>query len=187
MNKVSGLKSDFSYIKEEGSRIIIGYGLEKANDDLWTWYEVYLPKKRTSQLTLQIVKDAILGDINAQTDEKILKECPWTVLHGDDAGKHVTLWLNAENQRNYSEEQRVALMTNGANLPAKVKVSENEDKTVVYDIFETLEEITQFYLVGVNFIKTTIDEGWARKDAIDWTPYEELFPVPEPPLEQEAE
>ena len=72
------------------------------------------------------------------------------MLHGDDAGKEVTLWLNDENQRNYSEGQRVAQMTSGANLPMKVKVSENEDKTAVYDVFETVEEITQMnkiYLV----------------------------------------
>lgn len=181
MNKVSGKKLDFAYLKEDASRIVIGYGLtEIQGSDLYEWYEVYLYKKQKSSISLQEIKDAILADINAQTDEKILKECPWTVLHGEDAGTQVTLWLNAENQRNYSEEQRVAQMTNGANLPAKVKVSETEDKTVVYDTFETVEEITQFYLAGVNFIKTTINEGWARKDAIDWEPYEEYFPETEP-------
>lgn len=178
---MSGKKSDFALLREDASRIVIGYGLKKVTGkDLYEWYEIYIAKKEKSSISFHDVKDAIEGDINAQTDEKILKECPWTVLHGDDAGKHVKLWLNAENQRNYSEEQRVALMTNGANLPAKVKVSENEDKTVVYDTFETVEEITQFYLAGVNFIKTTINEGWARKDAIDWAPYEALFPQPEP-------
>lgn len=178
---MSGKKSDFALLREDASRIVIGYGLKKVTGkNLYEWYEIYIPKKQKGSISFQDVKDAIIGDIDAQTDEKILKECPWTVLHGDDAGRHVTLWLNAENQRNYSEEQRVAQMTNGANLPANVKVSENEDKTAVYDTFETVEEITQFYLTGVNFIKTTIDEGWQRKDAIDWAPYEALFPQPEP-------
>jgi hypothetical protein len=34
MNKVSGKKSDFSYMREEGSRIVIGYGLD---DDTFHW------------------------------------------------------------------------------------------------------------------------------------------------------
>ena len=181
MNKVYGRESDYAPVRQDGGRVAVCYEKEAVGDGVhYTWYEVYLYKKQTPQLTFEIVKNAIIADINAQTDEKILKECPWTVLHGEDAGKHVKLWLNAENQRNYSEEQRVAQMTNGANLPAKVKVSDGEDKTVVYDTFETVEEITQFYLAGVNFIKTTINEGWARKDAIDWSPYEALFPESEP-------
>ena len=162
----------------------------------------------TRDLTIEQIKAAVLADIDRQTDEKILKECPWTVLHGSDAGKQVTLWLSAENQRNYSEGQRVAMITEGASLPMKFKVGQNEnvtidnlcikyvgrhgvsaggnamkfkveqneDGTAVYDIFETVDEITRFYISGVNFINQTLNEGWARKDSIDWTPYEAYFP-----------
>ena len=173
MSKICGKSATFALVKQDRGRTIVGYEKKKVTgQNLYEWFEVYFNRKTIDLPSIGQVKDAVMDDIDRQTNEKILKECPWTVLHGDDAGKQVTLWLNDENQRNYSEGQRVAQMTNGANLPMKVKVSENEDKTAVYDIFETVEEITQFYLAGVNFIKTTLADGWARKDAIDWAPYE---------------
>ena len=46
-------------------------------------------------------------------------------------------------------------------------------------IFETVDEITRFYIAGVNFINQTLNEGWARKDSIDWSPYEPDKPEPE--------
>lgn len=187
MNKISGKISDFSYITEDASRIIIGYGLTQVGEsDMYEWYEVYLYKKQKSSISFQDVKDAILGDIDSQTEQKIIEGCPWTVLHGDDAGKQVTLWLNAENQRNYSEGQRIAAMTNGQNLPIKYKVGQNEDHSAVYDIFETVEEITNFYIVGAGFINQCLNEGWQRKDAIDWEPYEALFPQPDEPNTEES-
>jgi hypothetical protein len=67
------------------------------------------------------------------------------------------------------------MITEGASLLMKFTVGENEYGTAVYDIFETLEEITHFYISGVNFINQTLNEGWERKDSIDWTPYEEYF------------
>ena len=173
MSKMHGPKECFVPIREDASQVIVSYEKVDDGDTNAFWQEVYFWKNRTSKPTIEQIKAAVLADIDRQTDEKILKECPWTVLHGSDAGKQVTLWLSAENQRNYSEGQRVAMITEGARLPMKFKVGQNEDGTAVYDIFETVEEITRFYIYGVNFINQTINEGWQRKDSIDWTPYEE--------------
>lgn len=181
MNKVSGLRSDFSYMKEEGTRIIIGYGLEKANDDLWSWYEVYLPKKQTSQLTLQIVKDAILGDIDAHTDERILTEYTWRVPKVGGEPEDVSVWLSSENQFNYKAAFDLAVQTEGASLPVVFKFGTTENP--VYHTFEQLSELKDFYVGAIAFINNTLNDGWQFKDSIDWTPYEELFPVPEPPQE----
>jgi len=172
-NKYCGTVADYQPVSEDQSRVVIMYDLNvKEDSGLAEWYQVTFYKKKGIP-TLEQIKTAVLADIDRQTDEKILKECQWTVLHGSDAGKHVTLWLSAENQRNYSEGQRVAMITEGARLPMKFKVGQNEDGTAVYDIFETVEEITRFYIHGVNFINQTLNEGWQRKDSIDWTPYEE--------------
>lgn len=180
MNKINGLASEFALVKEEGSRTVISYGFEaEQGGEKATWYEVYFPKKQ-GKPNLEAVKKAVIADINAQTDEKILNGFPWAILHGEHAGDTVNVWLSEENQRNFSEAQRVAAMTEGANLPLQVKVSEGADGMPVYDSFETIQEITNFYLAGVQFINATLQAGWAEKDAINWTPYEQaLNPQPE--------
>ena len=179
-NKYSGNVSDFQPVVEDKSRVVISYGLEVAEDGKKaTWYEVVFYKKQ-GKPNLEAVKKAVIADINAHTDEKILNGFPWAILHGEHAGETVNVWLSEENQRNFSEAQRVAGMTEGANLPLQVKVSEGADGVPVYDSFETIQEITTFYLAGVQFINATLQAGWAEKDAIDWTPYEQaLNPQPE--------
>ena len=89
MNKVQGLISDFALIRTEGTRIALSYGLEAIDEEKATWVEVYLPKKKNPMLTLDMVKKAIIDDINARTDEKILSGFVWN-------GKPV--WLSSESQ-----------------------------------------------------------------------------------------
>lgn len=176
MNKVSGKKSDFSLIREERSRIVLGYGQKKVTgQNLYEWYEVYLNKNETPQLTLQMVKDAINEDINAQTDEKILKGFVWT----PEGGEPISVWLSDENQRNFSEAQRMAEKYGNAVLPLTFKLGETEDGTPVYHTFETTAELDDFYVKAFSYVNHTLSEGWAEKDAIDWTPYEALFPAQE--------
>jgi len=177
MNKVSGKKSDFSLIREERSRIVIGYGQKKVTgQNLYEWYEVYLNKTETPQLTLQMVKDAINGDINAQTDEKILSGFVWTPA-GLEQG--INVWLSAENQRNFSEAQRMAEKYGDAVLPLRFKLGEDEEGNPVYHTFETVADLDDFYVKAFSYVNQTLSAGWAEKDAIDWTPYEALFPAQE--------
>ena len=173
-NKYSGLVSDFVPVVEDASRIVISYGLTELSEGKAEWYEVVFYKKQ-GKPDLEALKKAVIADINAHTDEKIVNGFPWAILHGDHAGETVNVWLSEENQRNFSEAQRVATMTEGANLPLQVKISEGADGIPIYDVFNTIEEITNFYLAGVQFINTTLQAGWAEKDSIDWTPYEEYF------------
>ena len=181
MNKVSGLKSDFSYMREEGSRIVIGYGLEKANDDLWSWYEVYLPKKQTSQLTLQIVKDAIIADIDDRTVARITYGYEWTILHGTDEGRTVKVWLSKENQSNFQTKyNRAKTIPESVTYPVTYKISENEEtKAAIYEHFADFEELENFVLGGEDYVEQQYGAGWIEKDSIDWAPYEALFPQPE--------
>lgn len=150
MNKVSGLKSDFSYVKEEGTRIVIGYGLEEAENDLWTWYEVYLPKKQINQISIDSVKEAIITDINSRTDEKILSGFIWNNVH---------VWLSSENQRNFSEAQRMSA-ANVNILPITFKLGETENGQPVYHTFNTVEELNNFYLHAFAYINACLNEGW---------------------------
>ena len=169
MNKMSGNQSDFAFIREDASRIVIGYDCKKiTGKSLYEWYEIYINKKEKSNISLQDVKDAILADIDAQTDAKILNGYEFTP---DGADTPIIVWLSKESQTNFSEAHRLQV------IPVKFKLNETEDKQAIYHTFETFEELNRFYVGGVAYINQCLNEGWARKDSIDWTPYEEYFPT----------
>ena len=102
------------------------------------------------------VKDVIDAHINAKTDQRILSGFVWN-------GKNV--WLSDENQRNFSEAQRAAMITNGASLPMTFKLGEDAQKNPIYHEFTTVEELTSFYLSVVAYINQCLNEGWREKDA----------------------
>ena len=116
MNKMSGNQSDFAFIREDASRIVIGYDCKNiTGKSLYEWYEIYLPKKQNAQLTFQMVKDAIIADIDAQTDEKILDGYEFTP---DGADTPIIVWLSKESQTNFSEAHRLQI------VPVKFKLNE---------------------------------------------------------------
>lgn len=178
MNKMSGKKSDFALMRSESTRIVIGYDQQKVKGqkDLYEWYEVYLNKNQTPQITFGMVKQTIEEDINAQTDMKILSGFAWT----PEGGEPISVWLSAENQRNFSEAQRMAEKYGNQVLPLTFKLGETEDGQPVYHTFETVAELDDFYVKAFAFVNQCLTEGWQRKDAIDWAPYEALFPQQEP-------
>ena len=171
-NKVCGPATDFTLVKEEGTRTVISYDLqEEAGKELATWREIYFPKKQVAKPTIEMVKDAIIDDIDAQTDEKILDGYEFTP---DGADTPIIVWLSKESQTNFSEAHRLQI------VPVKFKLNETADKQPIYHTFETFEELNRFYVGGVAYINQCLNEGWARKDSIDWTPYAEaLQPVTE--------
>jgi len=164
--KVNGTLNDFAAVRTEGTQIVISYGLKQVKDDLYEWYEVSLNKTSTNALTLDIVKTAILNDINKRTDEKILSGLVW---------KGNPVWLSQENQFNFKAAYDLAVQTQGATLPVTFKLGEAEDGTPVYHTFETMEDSTDFYTSAVNHIHQSVADGWLEKDGIDWSPYEQYF------------
>ena len=176
MNKVFGKKTDFAPIKEDASRVIICYGYEEVDEENATWVEIYIYKKQISQITLKDVKDAIVADIDAQTEEKILTGFIWT--DNDGVERHV--WLSKENQSNYSEAQRLADKKGAKSYtPKTFKISEDENKKAYYRTFETLTDLNEFYYAVYDFIEQCLGEGWVKKDSIDFEPYEAFFAAAE--------
>lgn len=189
MNKVQGLISEFAPIRTEGTRIVISYGLEAIDEEKATWIEVYLPKKQNPQLTIDMVKEAIIADIDAQTDGKILCGYEWTILHGDPEkpkkqrliGETVKVWLSRENQDNFKEAHRLACIDATKVIPIKFKINEDENRKAIYENFESFEELNDFYLGAFAYIKQNcLDSGWHTKDGIDFGPYEAFFTEEEP-------
>ena len=170
VNKYSGNVSDFVPVVEDASRVVISYGLKELGEGKAEWYEVVFYKKQ-GRPSFEAAKKAILADIDAQTDEKILNGYPFTP---DGAEEPIIVWLSKESQTNFSEAHRLQI------VPVKFKLNETADKQPIYHTFESFEELDRFYKGGVQYINQCLNEGWQEKDSIDWAPYEAaLNPQPE--------
>lgn len=133
--------------------LIFGFG----KDDNGNGYDVrryYDHKPGVAEL-----RNDIGAYINAQTDRAILTGFAWN-------GKPV--WLSTENQNNFKAAYDIALQTDGATLPVKFKLGETADGAPVYHTFTKIEPFTDFILKAFAFINTTLNEGWAEKDGIDY-------------------
>ena len=96
-----------------------------------------------------------------QTDQKILSGLTY---------QNQMVWLSAENQANYKAAYDLAVQTQGENLPYKVKLGSEDEPS--YREFSSLQDFKAFYLSIQRHIDTAIQEGWAKKDAIDWSQYQ---------------
>lgn len=166
MSKINIKLSDFKTIQTDGSQIKVCYGLKQVSGDIYECQEVVLPKTQHNQLTFDVVKEAIIADIDARTDAKILNGYPFTP---DGQEEPITVWLSKESQTNFSEAHRLQI------VPVKFKLNEDADKQPIYHTFETFEELDRFYKGGVGYINQCLNEGWAEKDAIDWNAYKRNF------------
>lgn len=141
----------FYEVDEEGN---------KTETLLGTWTETIIPFKPS----LEQLKKLILDAINKDVDEKILSGFVW---------KDMPVWLSTENQFNYKAAYDLAVMSSGQSLPVMFKFGTTEEP--VYYHFSTLEDISDFYVSAMTYINTTLAEGWSKKDAIDWSVYEQAL------------
>lgn len=132
-----------------------------------------MPKKQTSALSLQTVKDAIIGDINARTTERIISGFDYTVKHGEQAGTQVKVWLSKENQSDFHAMHQQA---DDLTFPLRYKIGETADGMPVYEEFADADEMHAICVATTNYVLSCQQAGWAEKDGIDWAPYEALFP-----------
>jgi len=167
MSKMHGPKECFVPVRQDASQVIVSYEMTADGKKNAFWHEVTFFKKKGVP-TLEQVKQAVFEDINRQTDEKILTGFVWN---------DINVWLSEENQRNFSEAQRIAMFSPESIMPVTFKLGEDEEGKPVYHEFETAGELTDFYLHAVAFINQCLAEGWKRKDGMDWAPYEAYFPV----------
>lgn len=110
---------------------------------------------------LEVIKSVITEFINEQTNATILSGLKY---------ENQLVWLSAENQANYKAAYDLAVQTQGESLPYKVKLG-GEDAPV-YREFISLQDFKAFYLSVQKHINDTINDGWKRKDAIDWSKYQ---------------
>lgn len=108
--------------------------------------------------TIDEIKEEVLAWSNEQIDGKILSGFTW---RGYD------VWLSTENQFNYKAAYDLAVQTNGASLPVTFKFGSTFEPS--YYTFESLADISDFYVSAMAYINSTLANGWREKDAIDWS------------------
>lgn len=146
-------------VDEYGMPVRVPTG-EKKETNLATWtYEQFL-----QPVTLEYIKNIILDWYNKEIDNKILSGFVWNEM---------PVWLSSENQFNYKAAYDLAVQTNGASLPVTFKFGTTDNP--VYHTFTTVEELADFYTKAIEYVNKTLADGWAKKDSIDWTVYEDAL------------
>lgn len=110
------------------------------------------------------IKNAILDAINKDTDYKIISGFQW---------RNMPVWLSTENQFNYKAAYDLAVISQGKSLPVVFKFGTTENP--IYYTFDSLEEISDFYLSAMAYINNTLEEGWKAKDSINWDIYKTII------------
>lgn len=134
--------------------LVFGYGEDAATGEGFNYTHVFdkIPTKSE-------VLNVIVNHTNLTTDEKILSGFVWN---------DINVWLSTENQFNFKAAYDVAIQTEGATLPIKFKLGENEGNPN-YFVFEDMPTFMDFYTKAITYIMTTLNEGWVEKDsAKDW-------------------
>ena len=113
--------------------------------------------------TFAFIKDMILTQINANTQEKITSGFKWNAL---------LVWLSEANQLNYARDFAVAYYCekNGEayTLPT---YKFGTDEEPVYYTFETFEEFMLFSKAWAQHVSDTVRAGWDEKANVDWERY----------------
>ena len=130
--------------------LIYGYGTDGTMG--WNWRQRYARKP-----TMDEIRSTVTEQINRNVDDKIL--CGMTY-----EGKQV--WLSTENQLNYKAAHDLAVQTEGKTLPVTFKFGTEDEPQ--YHTFESMDELHAFYVAMVEHIQTSLAEGWAEKDNMDW-------------------
>ncbi len=158
MEKIYGTDKAQNGLIQVGRKWIVFYGLYQDPDTGSNYEYRYTFKEKP---TLAQVKEVIINQINADIDRKILCGFVW---------RDMPVWLSAENQFNYKAAYDLAFQTSGANLPVCYKFGTDDEPR--YHTFSDLQEFTDFYTKALDYVDSTLKEGWKEKDSIDWSVYE---------------
>lgn len=140
-------------------RTIIGY----KDTDYCSFMMEYL----YGDISINDIKNLIIDWYDADIKYKIINGMMY---------KGNSVYLSSENQYNFSDMQRMVKEDNSI-LPIKTKIGEIDNTHPIYYTFDTVEEVDEFCDAIYNHITQCRQEGWEKKDAIDWADY--IIPVNE--------
>lgn len=140
------------------SNYLLIFGFDTDDDgNNFTWRKYYDHKP-----SLREIKQDISDLVNTETDAKILTGFTWNSK---------PVYLSTENQQNFKAAYDFARDTDGATLPVKFKLGEDEDANPVYHTFTKFEPLADFVTKATAFVIETLNEGWKKKD-IDYSIFE---------------
>ena len=133
----------------------------------------YMEAEFSHRPTAEEIKTTITDWYDRQTDAAILSGYEWAVRHGPNEGQTVKVWLSQENQNNYKAKHDAARMyPQLVTFPMTYKISEDEKRNAVYETFQDIDELAEFYLGGIDYIEQCVKRGWQKKGALDMALYE---------------
>lgn len=121
----------------------------------------YMEEEFLGKPSIEVIKSVIMGWYNEQINKAILSGFVY---------EDKLVWLSTENQFNYKVVYDLAVQTKGATLPVVFKFG--TDEQVQYQIFGTLDELTDFYTKAMNHVQDTLTDGWEKKDSVDLSLYQ---------------
>lgn len=151
MKKIYGTKERQDGLYSIGRNkweLIYGFGKDNPEDETGYDYRQRFSEKPT----LKEIEEIIKAHINNLTDAKILSGFSW---------RGMLVWLSQENQFNYKVAHDLAIQTGGASLPVKFKFGTDDEPQ--YHIFETVEDISDFFMKSVKFVDDVLNAGWDEK------------------------
>ena len=154
MRRVTGNKGvlPIECVNPKKDKWRIRWDVQEHEDDSADYMEEEFDHKPTDEETKAIV----IVWYNRQIDQAILSGFEY---EGN------LVWLSSENQFNYKAAYDLAVQTSGATLPVTFKFGTDEQP--VYRVFDTLEELTDFYVSAIRYVQETLEAGWKRKNAFD--------------------
>lgn len=100
------------------------------------------------------IVDLITEYYNDLCDEDIL----WSMRYDS-----LMVNLSMENEFNFKTAFDIAVQTGGKSLPITFKFWK-DDLTPAYVEFRTIPALTDFYMAALNFVSSTLQKWWSRKD-----------------------
>lgn len=154
MRRVTGNKGvlPIECVNPKKDKWRIRWDVQEHEDDSADYMEEEFDHKPTDEE----IKAIVIVWYNRQTDQAILSGFEY---EGN------LVWLSSENQFNYKAAYDLAVQTSGATLPVTFKFGTDEQP--VYRVFDTLEELTDFYVSAIRYVQETQEAGWKRKNAFD--------------------
>lgn len=154
MRRVTGNKGvlPIECVNPKKDKWRIRWDVQEHEDDSADYMEEEFDHKPTDEE----IKAIVIVWYNRQTDQAILSGFEY---EGN------LVWLSSENQFNYKAAYDLAVQTSGATLPVTFKFGADEQP--VYRVFDTLEELTDFYVSAIRYVQETLEAGWKRKNAFD--------------------
>ena len=159
--KIYGLLSDFAPVRQDASRIVISFDLQRVDDEHCTWHEVCFYKKQNPSLSNEQIKATIIAYIDDGIKKNITEGFVWN---------GIKVPLSMTDQTNYKRVLDLASQTKSANLPCDFWFGTSDEP--VKQTFENVADLRQFWLAADAHINKCIAEGREFKASFDWSPYE---------------